>query len=47
MARAGFRSIARKRLGDSDYGPLRNIENEKRYPPGLLDFESLALEGSK
>ena len=47
MARAGFRSIARKRLGDGDYGPLRNIENEKRYPPGLLDFESLALEGSK
>ena len=47
MMHAGFKSITRKRLGDSDHKSLRNIDNEARYPAGLLDFESLALEGSK
>lgn len=47
MCTAGFNSIKRKRLGASDYPELKNLENVQRYPPGLLDFESLALEARK
>lgn len=44
---AGFRSVVRTRLGESAHAPLRGIENVDRYPPGLLDFESVALEATK
>ena len=44
---AGFDSIERRRLGNSDYEALRNLENEQRYPVSLLDYESVALEGCK
>ncbi|HLY80496.1 MAG TPA: methyltransferase domain-containing protein [Caulobacteraceae bacterium] len=44
---AGFGEIVRRRLGESDHAALAGIEHETRYPPGLLDFESLALEGVK
>jgi predicted SAM-dependent methyltransferase len=44
---AGFRSIKRHRLGHSDHDALRNLENERRYPPGLLDYESVSLQASK
>ena len=47
MAGAGFRSINRKRLGESDHNALLAIDNETRYPPGLLDFESLTLEANR
>jgi len=44
---AGFGQVVRRRLGESDHAALTDIENEARYPPGLLDFESLALEATK
>jgi predicted SAM-dependent methyltransferase len=44
---AGFTDVVRRRLGESDHAALTGIEHESRYPPGLLDFESLALEGTK
>lgn len=44
---AGFRDVVRHGLGESEHAALKGIENEGRYPPGLLDFESLALEGTK
>ena len=47
MSTAGFHSIKRRCLRESDYLPLRNLENKQRYPEGLLDFESIALEASK
>jgi predicted SAM-dependent methyltransferase len=47
MRAAGFSSIKRWSLGDSADPQLQKLENEQRYPAGLLDFESLALEGRK
>jgi predicted SAM-dependent methyltransferase len=47
MQAAGFRLIIRRRLGDSVHPELRNLENQRRYPDALLDFESVALEGCK
>jgi predicted SAM-dependent methyltransferase len=44
---AGFTDIVRRRLGESDHSELSGIEHESRYPPGMLDFESLALEATK
>jgi len=44
---AGFSHVVRHRLGESEQAALSGIEHESRYPPGLLDFESLALEGVK
>jgi len=47
MTEAGFRDVGRCSLGGSHHQELQNLENEQRYPKGLLNFESLALEGSK
>ena len=47
LKQAGFSSILRCKLGDSAHSELRKLENENRYPPGLLDFESVALEATK
>lgn len=47
MRAAGFSSITRWLLGDSDHADLQNLGNEQRYPEGLLNFESLTLEGNK
>lgn len=47
MRAAGFRSLRRWALGESDYLELQNMENEQRYPEGLLNFESVAIEGLK
>lgn len=44
---AGFESVTRRRLGESPYAALQGLENVDRYPEGLLDFESVALEASK
>lgn len=44
---AGFKSVTRRRLGESPYAALQGLENVDRYPEGLLDFESVALEASK
>ena len=47
MRAAGFTSVMRWPLGDSDHPDLQNLGNEQRYPEGLLNFESVTLEGSK
>jgi len=43
----GFNSVRRCRLGESSFLDLQNMENEQRYPQGLLNFESIALEAVK
>jgi hypothetical protein len=47
MQTAGFRSVARCVLGESRHLDLQNMDNQQRYPEGLLNFESVALEGIK
>lgn len=47
MRAAGFSSVTRWPLGGSDHPELQNLGNEQRYPEGLLNFESVALEGRK
>jgi predicted SAM-dependent methyltransferase len=47
MRAAGFRSLKRCALGESPHLDLQNMENQQRYPEGLLNFESVALEGLK
>ena len=44
---AGFKNVRRCRLDESDCVQLRDLANSTRYPPGLLEFESLCLEASK
>jgi len=44
---AGFSSVKRWRLCESDHEALQDLENTQRYPDGLLDFESMALEARK
>lgn len=43
---AGFTNLVRRRLGESDHPALAGIEHESRYPPGLLDYESIVLEAT-
>jgi predicted SAM-dependent methyltransferase len=47
MLAAGFGSIERCALGESRHIDLQGMENQQRYPKGLLNFESVALEGVK
>ena len=47
MLTAGFGSIERRALGESGHLDLQDMENQQRYPKGLLNFESVALEGRK
>ncbi|MEJ0065406.1 MAG: methyltransferase domain-containing protein [Caulobacteraceae bacterium] len=47
LEEAGFGQVVRRRLGESDHAALAGLEHESRYPPGLLDFESLALEATR
>jgi predicted SAM-dependent methyltransferase len=47
MCAAGFKSVNRCPLGESPHLDLQNMENQQRYPEGLLNFESVALEGLK
>lgn len=47
LAAAGFTGISRHRLGRSEHAALERLEHETRYPAGLLDFESMALEARK
>jgi predicted SAM-dependent methyltransferase len=44
---AGFAEVVRRPIGQSDHPELTGIEHEQRYPPGLLDYESIALEAAK
>jgi predicted SAM-dependent methyltransferase len=47
LLKAGFGEISRHSLMQSAHQELRNLENVERYPEGLLEFESLALEAQK
>jgi len=47
MENAGFGTITRHELNESGDAGLRNLENEKRMPPGFVRLESLTLEGTK
>ena len=47
MRLTGFDSVTRHRLGQSESLALKNLENTGRYPEGLLEFESVSLEGIK
>jgi len=47
LSTTGFSSVKRHRLRISDWPTLQNLERTDRYPEGLLDFESLALEAVK
>jgi predicted SAM-dependent methyltransferase len=47
MRTAGFDSVARYPVSHSNHPELQNIANESRYPEGLLNFESVTLEGIK
>jgi predicted SAM-dependent methyltransferase len=47
MRSAGFTSIHRYPISRSGHCELQNLVNEQRYPEGLLNFESVTLEGIK
>ena len=47
MEAAGFRMVSRRRVQESAYPALRNLENSGRMPPGFLELESVILEGKK
>jgi predicted SAM-dependent methyltransferase len=47
MRFAGFNSVIRCPISHSGHPDLQNLANEQRYPEGLLDFESVTLEGIK
>jgi predicted SAM-dependent methyltransferase len=47
LEHAGFCNIQPCALRESAYPELRNLENEKRMPPGMLVLESLILEARK
>jgi predicted SAM-dependent methyltransferase len=44
---AGFSTVMRCALNDSDDPALRNLENEKRLPKGFLRLETMTLQGGK
>jgi predicted SAM-dependent methyltransferase len=47
MRSAGFNSITRYPIRRSGHPELQNLVNEQRYPEGLLNYESVTLEGIK
>ena len=47
LRKAGFTRIVRLNLNESQEEALRNLENEERYPEGLLRLETLTLEAKK
>jgi predicted SAM-dependent methyltransferase len=47
MRSAGFNSVTRYPISHSNQPELQNLVNESRYPEGLLNFESVTLEGIK
>lgn len=47
LEKAGFKEITKCDLNESEDEVLRNLENEKRMPEGLLRLESITLEGTK
>jgi len=47
MTSAGFKTITKFDLLESDDAALRNLENEKHLPSNFLRLESFTLEGTK
>lgn len=47
LRRCGFESIVQCRLNESEHEPLRLLENEARAPAGLIQWETMTLEGLK
>ena len=45
--RAGFGNILRRKLNESEYEALQDLENEERMPSGFLQLESFTMEGAK
>ena len=46
MTRVGFTNIVKREMRESVDPELCNLENETRLPPGLLQLETVVLEGS-
>ncbi len=44
---AGFSSIKKAQLGDSEHAELRELENRSRMPEEFFELESLAMEARK
>jgi predicted SAM-dependent methyltransferase len=47
MLKAGFTSLVKRNLHESEVPEFRNLENETRLPPGLLQLETITFEGTK
>ncbi len=47
MEKAGFTSVVRRELNESENEELRGLENENRMPNGFLKLETLVLEATK
>lgn len=47
LEKVGFADITRHRIMESDEEALRNLENEKRCPDGILQLETMTLEATK
>lgn len=47
MRSAGFNSITRYPISRSGYPHFNHLVHEQRYPEGLLNYESVTLEGIK
>lgn len=46
LSSAGFINITQCSINDSSHSDLMNLSNADRYPPSLLDFESLCVEAT-
>lgn len=47
LSAAGFHSIVKPLMRQSEHAALSSLENAERYPEGLLAFESFTLEACK
>ncbi len=47
LERAGFMDVTERDLNESPCPALRDLENEKRMPPGFLRLETLIFEGTR
>jgi len=47
LIKCGFTNIGKHELGTSHHIEMQKLENTKRYPEGLLHYESICFEASK
>ena len=47
LSRCGFGEIVQCRINESEHDALRDLENEARAPEGLIQLETMTLEGRK